>query len=201
MYGEWSELQKNTSQSEQQSCKGWRKGDLAMISYKFFSQTKQIKSIIGWKILHRQLILIVDIPGWPAINVCHTFRNTMLMEIRKIMITAISGEEHDWSPSVIGEQFLRTMWLYILPFSLDFNLAEYLNWKIRRLRRVARKTLRWLPIKAAFVVSKVSSRWNQLIWSDIQADAWNINLLKKKRKPQQWWIEHFFDKVESNEWD
>ena len=58
------------------------------------------------------------------------------------MITAISGEEHDRSPSVIGEQFLRTMWLYILPFSLDFNLAEYLNWKIRKPRRVARKTLR-----------------------------------------------------------
>ena len=53
------------------------------------------------------------------------------------MITAISGEEHDRSPSVIGEQFLRTMWLYILPFSLDFNLAEYL-----KPRRVARKTLR-----------------------------------------------------------
>ena len=37
----------------------------SLINFHFcFTQTKQ--NIIGWKILHRQIILIVDIPGWPA---------------------------------------------------------------------------------------------------------------------------------------
>ena len=36
----------------------------------------------------------------------------------------------------VHEQFLRTMWLYFLPFSLDLNLAEYIiNRKMWRLRR------------------------------------------------------------------
>ena len=48
---------------------------------------------------HRQLILIDDIPILPALNVCLTFRNTMLTENGKIMITytPFSGEEHDRS--------------------------------------------------------------------------------------------------------
>ena len=48
---------------------------------------------------HRQLILIHDIPGLPALNVRLTFTNTMLTENGKIMITytPFSGEEHDRS--------------------------------------------------------------------------------------------------------
>ena len=135
-----------------------------MISYKFsFLLRTDEADTIGWKILHRQLILIDDIPGWPAINVCGTFRNTMLTEIGKIMITPFPGVEHDRSPSVIGEQFLRTMWLYFLPLSLDFNLTEYINRKIRRPRRGCQENITILNL-TTFVVFKVSSQWNQLIW-------------------------------------
>ena len=70
------------------------------------------------------------------------------------MITPFSAdEEHDQSPSVIGEQFLRTMWLYFLLFSLDFNLAEYINWKIRRLRRSCQESIIILNL-TVFVVIK-----------------------------------------------
>ena len=53
----------------------------------------------------------------------------------------------------VHEQFLRTMWLYFLPFSLDLTLAEYINRKIRRLRRGCQENIRILNL-TAFVVSK-----------------------------------------------
>ena len=53
----------------------------------------------------------------------------------------------------VHEQFLSTTWLYFLPFSLDLNLAEYINWKIRRLRRGCQENIRMLNL-TAFVVSK-----------------------------------------------
>ena len=56
---------------------------------------------------HRQLILIDDILGWPTLNVC------------PISVTTLSGEEQDRSLSVIGEQFLRPMWLYF--FTVQFE--------------------------------------------------------------------------------
>ena len=71
------------------------------------------------------------------------------------MITPFSGEEHDRSPSVIGEQFLRTMWLYFLLLSLDFNLAEYINWKIRRLRRGCQENIMILNLTAFVVIKSV----------------------------------------------
>ena len=83
---------------KQQSCQGWRKGELATISYKnfHFRFTQMKGNTIAWKMMHHQLILMDEIPGWPTINVFRTFTNTMLPEIRKI-ITPLSDKELDRS--------------------------------------------------------------------------------------------------------
>ena len=101
-----------------------------------FAQRKL--NTIGWKMSHRQVILIDDIPGWPAVNVC-----------------CIHLKEKTWSlsPSVIGERFLRTIWLYFLPFSLDLNLADYINRQIRILRSGCQENIVILNL-TAFVVFK-----------------------------------------------
>ena len=58
---------------------------------------KKKLNTISWKMSHHQVILIYDIPGWPAVNVCCTFKNAMLTEIGKVIITPFSGEKHDHS--------------------------------------------------------------------------------------------------------
>ena len=63
-----------------------------------------------------QLILTDDIPGWPTINVCRTFKNTMLTEIGKFMITPFSGEKN-------------TMWLY---FTVQFRKCKPANQKAKK---------------------------------------------------------------------
>ena len=79
----------------------------------------------------------------------------MLTEIGKVIITPFYGEKHDHSldPSVISERFLRVIWLYFLPFSLDLNLAEYISRQIRILRRGCQENSAILNV-TTFVVFK-----------------------------------------------
>ena len=119
---------------------------------------------------HRQVILIDDIPGWPAVNVCCSFKNTMLTKIGKVDYSFLRRERWSLSPSVIGERFLRTIWLYFLPFSLDLNLVEYINRQIRILRSDCQENIAILNI-TAFVVFK-SLTPDEISWFDIQTDTW-----------------------------
>ena len=76
LYYEWSERQ----ESVQASRKGHRKVELSYLIHFCFAQMKW--NTLGWKMTRRQLILIDDIPGWPTMNACHAFRDTILVEIR-----------------------------------------------------------------------------------------------------------------------
>lgn len=84
--------------SEWRSREGWRKGELATNSSKISFLPRPDEAKYLWmKMTHRQLILIDDVPGWPAISSCRTFENTMLTEIWNMIITLFSGEEKDRS--------------------------------------------------------------------------------------------------------
>ena len=63
-----------------------------------------------------------------------------------------------------------TIWLYFLPFSLDLNLAEYINRENRRLKRGSQENMTILNL-TAFVVFKSFATCNKIISFHIQADA------------------------------
>ena len=73
---------------------------LATVSYKFSFLLCPDEGKYHWL---KNDALPINFDSWYSfptrhkINVCHTFRNMMLKEIRKIMITPFSGEKHDHS--------------------------------------------------------------------------------------------------------
>ena len=97
-----------------------------------FAQTKRNTTV--WKMTHRQLILIDDIPGWPAINVCRTFRNNYGNR-ENYDYSFLRRETWSLSPSVIGKRFLRTMWLYFFTVQFGSQSRGIYSRQIRRLRR------------------------------------------------------------------
>ena len=63
-----------------------------------------------------------DITGWPALNVCCTFKNAMRTKIGKVMITPFSGKKDDHSLllwlvndfwGLCGCIFYRSVWISI----------------------------------------------------------------------------------------
>lgn len=176
IHGEWNELPKNV-----QDCSGKGKDSLKqspIIFHFCFAQKK--RNTIGWKMMHCQLILIDDIPGWPNVNDCHTFRNTMLMEIRNIMITPFSSyQDCSLLLVAIGEWFLRCVRLYFLQFSGIFKPTN-------------QKAEKWLPAKhysnkSHHICLKVSPRTKLISYP---SRCWKIDVLKKK-EPSQRWISNF----------
>ena len=142
MYGERSELRENGTC--EQAAKPHR-ADLLKI---FISASPRGSSI------PLAVILIGDIPGWPAVNVCCTFKNAMRTKIGKVMITPFSGEKHDHSLLLWSvNDFWGLCGCFFLPFSLDLNLAEYINRQIRILRSGCQENITILNL-TAFVVFK-----------------------------------------------
>ena len=155
-----------------------------------FAQTKRNTTV--WKMTHRQLILIHDIPGWPAINVCRTFRNNYGNR-ENYDYSFLRRETWSLSPSVIGERFLRTMWPYF--FTVQFGsqsrgIYKPANQKAEKV--LARK--RHYDTKSHRVCRFQKFPHDEISWFDIQADAWIIDLVKKKENHRS---DEF--KAESNE--
>lgn len=73
------------------------------------------------------------------------------------------------------------MWLYFLSFSLDLNLAEFINWKIRGLRRGCQENIRILNL-AAFVVSKNFPTTKSADFISKQIRGRSISSRKKEKK-------------------
>ena len=85
--------------------------------------------------------------GWPAINACRSFRNTMFTEIGNIMITRSLLL---WSVNDFDDG------CFFLLFSLDLNPTEHINWQITRLRMGCQESIMILSLAvfSAFIVFK-----------------------------------------------
>ena len=85
--------------------------------------------------------------GWPAINACRSFRNTMFTEIGNIMITRSLLL---WSVNDFDDG------CFFLLFSLDLNPTEHINWQITRLRTGCQESIMILSLAvfSAFIVFK-----------------------------------------------
>ena len=85
--------------------------------------------------------------GWPAINACRSFRNTMFTEIGNIMITRSLLL---WSVNDFDDG------CFFLLFSLDLNPTEHINWQITWLRMGCQESIMILSLAvfSAFIVFK-----------------------------------------------
>ena len=81
----------------------------SLVNFHFsFARTKQ--NTIGWKMTRRQLILIDDIPCWPAISSCRIFwKHYAYGHLEYYAYSFRRRGKRSLSPTVIGERFLRTV--------------------------------------------------------------------------------------------
>ena len=130
------------SKASSKATRGERKGELATISYKFPFLLCPDEAKYYW--------LKNDVP---SIN--FDWGHSWLTCHKYLPYDAYwSLEYYDYSfLSVIGQRFLKTVWLYFLPFSLDLNPPEYIRWQIRRLKRVCQENIGILNL-SVFVVFK-----------------------------------------------
>ena len=125
---------------------GGRKESLQrpLLNFHFcFAQMKQ--NTIGWRMMHGQLILIDDIPGCPAINVCDIYiqkGNTMLTEIGKIMITPFSYKDHDHSLLLWSVNDFWGLYVAVLSFPRVDLISKRMHGK-KYLLKNKRKPLQW----------------------------------------------------------
>lgn len=109
-----------------------------------------------------------------------------------------SLEYYDYSfLSVMGQRFLKSVWLYFLPFSLDLNPLEYIRQWVRRLKRGCQENITILKfISLCLLCLKVSPQQKELI--SYPNGCMGDRCPQEKLKPFQWWINTFFAIVESN---
>ena len=107
-------------------------------------------------------------------------------------------EYYDYSfLSVIGQRFMRTVWLYFLLFSLDLNSAEYISGQIRRLKRGCQENIT-IQNLSVLLCLKVSPQQKQLI--SYPSGSVGDRSPQEKWQALQWWINTIFAIVESNKY-
>ena len=130
------------SKASSKATRGERKGELATISYKFPFLLCPDEVKYYWL---KNDVPSINFDGGHSWLTCHKY----------LPYDAYwSLEYYDYSfLSVIRQQFLKTVWLYFLSFSLDLNPPEYIRWQIRRLKRVCQENIGILNL-SVFVVFK-----------------------------------------------
>ena len=132
------------SKASSKAARGSRKGELATISYKFPFMLCLDKVKYHWL---KNDVPSINFDWWHSWLTRH---KCLAMPYYAYW----SLECYDYSfTSVIGERFMRTLWLYFLLFSLDLNPREYISRQIRRLKRGCQGNITILNL-SVFVVFK-----------------------------------------------